>query len=180
MGLYYRRSRNYKYNPNNRDDVRHLPDVVQTLCFAFNRELIGNYNEQTLTRMCKGAYNPLGHPIIDFFDPVSFDILNNGGKISFLNHDDVGGVNQEGSRVNKHKHNNGNTPFKIDFGEKLVHFSGVGTGMNIHTNKNVNVPSSYASYCLDRYALFCKIFYNEDVGIDVSQYKDLLNYKWDI
>ena len=30
--------------------------------------------------MVAGYYNPAGHPVMDFFDPVSFDIINNGGK----------------------------------------------------------------------------------------------------
>jgi len=170
--------RNYKNNLCHNDDVRHLQDVCATGCFAFNRELISNFDYNTLTSMCQGIHNPLGHPVMDFFDPVMFDILKNGGKISFLDFDDVGGCNNQGSRNNKYSElNNMNAAFKIEFGEKMSHFSAVGSGMNFfHNSEKIrNVPSSYRDYAIDRYALFCKIFYNEDIGIDVSQYNSLFN-----
>lgn len=170
--------RNYKHNPNNRDDVRSLNDVCQTLCFGFNKSKINNHSFAELKSMCKGDHNPLGHGIIDFFDPVMFEILHNDGKIYHFHVDDVGGCDYYGTRNNKHKEiNNIETPFKIDFGDRLIHFSAVGSGMNIFTNKNVNIPEGYKNYALDRYALFCKIFYNENIGIDVSKYKKILEIK---
>lgn len=158
------------------DYYRQFSDVVSTNCFAFNKEKITKYDFETITRMTQGTYNPLNHNVLDFFDPVSFDILKNGGKISNLDFNDVGGCNKEGSRDNCFKeYNNDSTPFKIEFGEKLVHFSGVGSGMNFYHNKvNSKGIESYKEYCIDRYALFCKIFYDEDLGIDLSQYKKLL------
>jgi len=48
--------------------------------------------------------------------------------------------------------------------------------MNIFYNKSVNIPEGYKQYALDRYALFCKTFYNEDIGIDVSQYEELITF----
>jgi hypothetical protein len=168
--------RNYEYNQNSIDDVRGLRDVSQTCCFGFNKNKIGNYSYKILTRMCQGSFNPRGHKIIDFFDPVMFDILGNGGSIGKLCHDEVGGCNSEGSRENKFsKINNFKTPFKIDFGSKMMHFSAVGSGANIYHNKTVNIPESYRAYALDRYALFCKIFYLEDLGIDLSMYSDLIS-----
>jgi hypothetical protein len=171
-------TRCYKKNPNNRNDVRHLDDICQTYCFSFNKELVTKRPYNILAEMCQGTTNPLGHPVIDFFDPVSFDIIKNGGRVFLLDHDDVGGCNIEGSRNNEFKDlNNMETPFKIDFGRKVVHFSAVGSGMNIFNNRNVNIPDGYKKYALDRYALYCKIFYNEDIGIDVDQYKKLLSVK---
>lgn len=171
-------TRNYKNNPQNRNDIRHLDDVVSTNCFAFNKDLIGDYDYETLVRMVQGAYNPLDHITVDFFDPVSFCILKNGGKIFNLDFNDVGGCNKEGSRDNLYSEiNNDNTEYKIEFGSKLVHFSGVGSGMNVYEHDDVSIPESYKNYCLDRYALFCKIFYDEDIGIDVSKYKNLLDIK---
>jgi hypothetical protein len=174
-------TRNYKNNPQHRDDIRHLDDVVSTNCFAFNinkitKEHLSNYGR--LLGMVRGIHNPLRHTVLDFFDPVSFDILNNGGEIKVLPFDHVGACSKSGSRDNKYaKYNNLDCPFKIDFGKKLVHFSAVGSGMNFYNNPSVNVPKCYKNYALDRYALFCKIFYNEDLGMDLSQYKDLLEIK---
>ena len=170
--------RNYKNNPNGVDNVRHLPDIVQTVCFAFNKHFLTKYDDNTFIQMIRGMHNPLGHPVIDFFDPVSFDILKNGGKIYHLDPDDVGGCNILGKRDNIFKEiNNENTPFKIDFGRKLSHFSAVGSGMNFFKNGSHGVPPYYVNYAIDRYALFCKIFYGEDIGIDISKYKAILGVK---
>ena len=48
--------------------------------------------------------------------------------------------------------------------------------MNIYNNKLVNMADSYKQYALDRYALYCKIFYNEDLGVDLSSYQVLINF----
>lgn len=172
--------RNYKNNLCFRDDVRHLDDVVATGCFVFNKSLITkDYNYDEMTRMCQGFHNPIGEPVLDFFDPVSFDILKNGGKIWFLDFNEAGGCNREGSRDNVYADlNNMNTPFKIEFGSKMSHFSAVGSGMNFFHNpeKIHDVPDSYKNYAIDRYALFCKIFYDEESpNIDVSQYNRLFD-----
>lgn len=169
--------RNYKHNPNNRDDIRHLADVTQTLFFAFNRELVSTkWSYDLLTSMCRGNDNPLGHSVIDFFDPVMFDILNNGGKIKILSMEDYGGCDYYGKR-NTNSFPEANQI--IDFGQKLAHFSAVGSGMHYYHNwSKINVPQSYMTYAVDKYALFCKIFYNEDIcKIDTARYKPLLNIK---
>ncbi|QWD91098.1 hypothetical protein [Polynucleobacter sp. MWH-Braz-FAM2G] len=169
--------RNYKHNPNNLDHVRHLADVTQTYCFGFNKHKINCHRYGELVRMCLGSYNPKEHPVIDFFDPVMFEILGNRGSISFLNHDEVGGCNLQGSRLNAFSAvNDFATPFKIDFGSKLIHFSAVGSGVNIYRNKTVRMPESYRKYALDRYALFTKVFYNHDIGIDLSSYETLIEH----
>lgn len=167
----------YKKNPNKRDDVRYLNDVTQTCCFGFDRTKISSHSYGELMRMCLGIYNPRGHPVIDFFDPVMFEILGNGGKIDFLPHDEAGGCNIEGSRQNAFaKINDFDTPFKIDFGSKLIHFSAVGSGINVYRNRSVRMPESYRKYALDRYALFAYTFLNRDIGIDLSNYSELITY----
>ncbi|MFA6391478.1 MAG: glycosyltransferase family A protein [Patescibacteria group bacterium] len=170
--------RNYKHNPNNRDDIRHLPDLTQTLCFGFDREKITGYNYKTLTKMCQGGYNPLGHPVIDFFDPVMFDILHNRGTVYHLNQDEFGGCDFYGKRVNKYPAINA----LIDFGNRLAHFAAVGSGMYYFNNKDKildNIPKSYVNFAIEKYAIFCKIFYNEDLNItyDKDKYQPLLSIK---
>ncbi len=165
----------YKKNPNKRDDVRHLDDVTQTCCFGFDRSKIDRHSYKELVRMCLGVYNPKGHPVIDFFDPVMFEILGNGGKIDFLPHDEAGGCNLAGSRQNAFARvNDYDTPFKIDFGSKLIHFSAVGSGINVYRNRSVRLAESYRQYALDRYALFAQTFLNRDIGIDLSNYGELI------
>lgn len=168
--------RNYMHNPNNRDDVRHLQDITQTYFFGFDRTKVSHYTYETLVPMCRGTYNPLGHPVIDFFDPVMFNILSNGGTVKILNQEDFGSCDFYGNRTigifaeeNRH----------MDFGYKICHFSAVGSGMNFYHHGNGNVPLSYTNYGKEKYALYCKIFYNEviNIPIDEEKYKAILNVK---
>lgn len=169
--------RNYKHNRNNLDHVRHLADVTQTCCFGFNKRKINSHRYSELVKMTLGSYNPKGHSVIDFFDPIMFEILGNLGRISFLNPDEVGGCNLQGSRQNSFAAvNDFETPFKIDFGSKLIHFSAVGSGVNIYRNKAVRIPESYRQYALDRYALFAKVFHGRDIGLDLSSYGPLIDH----
>ena len=129
--------------------------------------------------MIHGTYNPFPFPTIDFFDPVMFDMVHNGAKILHLSSDDVGGWDIHGSRDNVFKDiNNFPTSYKLDFGKKLVHFSCVGSGMNFYLHPEIidTVGKEYATAALDRYALFCKIFYNETLtGISVEPYKKIID-----
>lgn len=169
--------RAYRNNPNKRDDVRHLNDLTQTCCFGFDREKVDQHRFNELVQMCLGTYNPKGHPVIDFFDPVMFEILGNGGGVDFLPHDAAGGCNLDGSRNNAFAEiNDFDTPFKIDFGSQFVHFSAVGSGMNIHRNRTVRMPESYRQYALDRYALYAKIFLGRDIGVDLKDYENLIDF----
>jgi len=155
--------RNYKYNPNNRNDVRHLPDITQTYCFGFNRNKITITNFNILTKMCQG--NPIGlnHSVIDFFDPVAFHILNNGGKVYNYDNNIMGGCNYYGKRENKYTITN-----KIfDVGDAIIHFAGIGSGQNFikmsQQNIPINVPDSYVNWCVKRYDIYSKLFFNRPI-----------------
>jgi len=146
----------YKNNLNGRTDLSHLSDVVQTYIFGFNKEKIGNQNN--LVSMCEGHYNPLGHQILDFFDPVSFVILNNGGKIYFLDYNDYGGMNSDGNKTNHY----GDINHKIDFGHKIIHFAGVGSGMNFYNNPQNITHGGYMGWAKSQYVIYQKLFYDEN------------------
>ncbi len=145
------------------------------------KHLLGPYKMSKFAQMIHGTYNPFPFPTIDFFDPVMFDMVRNGASIYHLDFDDVGGCNYFGKRNNIHADiNDFPTKYKLDFGNKLVHFSCVGSGMNFYHNPDAaaNVPRSYVDAALDRYALFCKIFYNETLpNISTDQYKSILEIK---
>ncbi len=145
------------------------------------KHMTGAYKMSKFAQMIHGTYNPFPFPTIDFFDPVMFDMIRNGASIYHLDFDDVGGCNYYGERTNVFTNiNDYPTKYKLDFGRKLVHFSCVGSGMNfyLHPDAAANVPKSYVDASLDRYALFCKLFYNETLpGISTDQYKDILDIK---
>ena len=164
----------YKNNMNGRTDLSNLSDVSQTYFYAFNKNKISDYDFPTLRNMIVGFHNPLNHPILDYFDPVSFDILKNGGKIFFLNVDQVGGLTEEGNRKNNFLELNSD----MDFGENIIHFAGVGSGMKFYFKGTENAAKSYADWALKRFALYYKTFYDKDVenvSVDENIYKLLIN-----
>lgn len=155
--------RNYKHNPNNRDDVRHLPDITQTYCFGFNKKKLPTTNFETLSAMCQGSPIGLNHNIIDFFDPVAFTIINNGGKVYHIHNDVIGGCDFYGKRHNKYPETNA----IYDVGDAIIHFAGIGSGMNFHTmilnNQHINVPRTYVTWCLMRYDIYSRLFFNTTI-----------------
>lgn len=160
--------RNYQHNPNKRDDVRHLPDLAQTAFFGFNRTKIDPWPFSVFVKMVQGTYNPYGHPVIDFFDPVMFNILRNNGRIHHLLQEDYGGLNQAGHRdVGPYPQLNS----LIDFGKKFIHFSAVGSGMNYYHNSKTTqtVPASYRDYAIEKYALYCRLFYQETIDHPINE-----------
>lgn len=157
--------RPYRNNKCSRDDIRHLDDVVSTYFIGVNTEKISKYDFNTLHRMIVGYYCPVGNPILDFFDPVSFDIIRNGGKVFYLPFEDYGSTDENGNS------DNGFTKLNdlFDFGKKTIHFAGIGSGMNFYYNGNGNVPSTYTEWAKKRFSLYMKVFYNEDIEFPFEQ-----------
>ena len=156
------------------NQIKNLEDVVSTFFLGVNIDKIGKYDFNTLHRMIVGYHNPLGHAIIDFFDPVSFDILNNGGKIFYLDYKDYGSCDDNGSFDNGFPKMND----LFDFGNKIIHFAGIGSGMNFYYNGNGNVPATYTEWAKKRFSLYMKVFYNEDIEFEYEEddYKLLKEY----
>lgn len=155
--------RNYKHNPNNRNDVRHLPDITQTYCFGFNKSKITITDFNLLTAMCQGNPVGLNHTVIDFFDPVAFHMINNGAKVYHIDNDIMGGCNYYGKRENKYL-----IPNKIfDVGDAIIHFAGIGSGQNFvkmtQEKRHINVPLSYVNWCIKRYDIYSKIFFKRPI-----------------
>jgi hypothetical protein len=168
--------RNYPNNPNNRDDVRHLPDLTQTYCFGFDKRFIYVTNQEVLSRFIentidndilykiKQEYPDYIHvPVIDFFDTLAFNMLFKGATIKIMDNDIIGGINIDGKRINKY----GILNRDMDFGDKIVHFASVGSGLNflkmIQTGTPINVPSCYVEYALGKLDLYMRLFYNNKI-----------------
>jgi len=147
------------------------PTTLATALFGFNKTFLGNWNQNQLEGMCVTT-DPLGMPCLDHLDPISYDILRNGGRPYFFDFNEVGAVNENYSRENCLAYLNR----EIDVGTKFVHFAAVGSGMDVYLNR-VKLEEGYATYAKKRYALFCKLFYNEDLGIDLSEFKNVLENK---
>lgn len=161
--------RPYKLNPNSREDVRSYPDAVQTYCFGFKTRFLTEKNLSVLQPMVQGL--SWKHPVIDFFDPVTFHMLENGATLGYLDPSVIGGVAFDGTRKNGVALN---TDF--DVGKKIIHFAGVGSGKNFAAmmarNERISVPSSYVQFGLTRYDAYSRIFFGKGVlatcSLDIS------------
>lgn len=155
----------YKNNMNGRTDLSELADVSQTYFYAFNKTKIGDYPFNILRHMVVGYHNPLNHPILDYFDPVCFDMLKNGAKPYFLSPDEVGGLTPEGNRKNKFEKLNSD----MDFGENLMHFAGVGSGMKFYKNGPGNAAQGYVDWSIKRYGVYSSVVFGEELeGVEVD------------
>ena len=56
-----------------------------------------------------------------------------------------------------------------DCGKKMIHFAGIGSGMNFYYNGNGSVPESYSNWAKERFSLYMKLFYNEDINYTYNQ-----------
>ena len=158
--------RPYKNNKaNDKGQFDELEDVVGTCFFGINTDKISNYDFNTLHRMCVGYYNPHGHQVIDFFDPVSFDVIKNEGKVKYLDSKFYGSCDEDGNYDNGYPKLNE----LFDFGDKFIHFAGIGSGQNFTNNGPGNVPMHYVDWAKERYSMYMKLFYNEDVGDGFDQ-----------
>ena len=153
--------RSYEKNRCNRNDLTGIPDAIGTCFFGMNLDKLPEHDFSTLHRMVAGYYNPHAHPILDFFDPVTFDVLYKGGKIKYLDFNEYGASNADGSWANEYPELN----LLFDFGRKFVHFAGIGSGMNFYYNGDGSVPSSYSDWAKERFSLYMKLFYNEDLTV---------------
>lgn len=157
--------RSYEKNRCNRNDLVGLPDLVGTCFFGVNLDKISKYDFDILHNMVAGYYNPYGTPILDFFDPVSFDIIKNEGKVKYLDFNGYGASNEDGSWDNEFPELNK----LFDFGKKFIHFAGIGSGMNFYYNGNGSVPASYADWAKERFSMYMKLFYNEDLNVEYNK-----------
>jgi hypothetical protein len=169
--------RNYPNNPHkHRNDVRHLPDVTATYCFGFNKQLIPVEQPQLLERLVENTLDPLViselrfrypwykyEPTLDYFDPVAFIMIQHGAKVCILDNDVMGGFDNDGGRKNKY----GVLNEDCDFGDKIIHFASVGSGLNfvtkIQNKQPIRVPEWYVEYAISKLDLYLRLFYTKSI-----------------
>jgi hypothetical protein len=147
-----------------------LPDVVNTDCFIFDKRLINTRPYFYLKRKIAGR-RPIGHPVVDFFDPVSFEIISKGGLVLYMDTPDDG--NKSFSKPNSEFHN------------KRISFAAVGSGLNFYKNPSTKTSVGYRKFAISSYALFAKWLLNKDIGVPpldapeiVSKLKKLNQEQW--
>lgn len=140
--------------------VAGIPDTVGTCFFGMDLTDLSIKDPEVVRRMCQGSISLTGEPILDYFDPVSFHVMRNGGRVKYLSSLDYGGGDENGNWDNGFDGLN----LLCDFGKKFVHLAGVGSGLNFINNGSGNVPASYSDWAKERYNLYSKLFYNEETG----------------
>jgi hypothetical protein len=149
-------------------------DTISTYIFGFKVEYFSKYSFLELESMIQGELNILGFPVIDFFDSLTFLIYFNKGNPYYLDPNKYGSMDSFGSRNNLYPILNN----IFDFGSKIMHFSSVCSGYNIHNNISTRVTTSYAAHSLYTYKLYQQLILkikDEDVTQD-EHIKTILNY----
>lgn len=128
------------------------PDVVNTDCFLFDRHYVSRWNTRLLEKRIQGKRTSLA-PVVDFFDPISFEIMRKkGGSVYYLDSPDLGF--------------HGVTNYDSPIFERRINFAAVGSGINFYKNPSVNVPEGYRNFALSSYATYAKWVLDLDIGID--------------
>lgn len=153
----------YKNNPVNIPIPDNIPDTLSTYFLGINTKRIPTYDFDTFCKMWQGAYHPWNWPILDFGDAVIHSIMNNGGKINYMNPNLIGGQDEDGKKFNAFSCYRSN--LHLDMGTLLAHFGGVGSGCAVYNGK-FSPEKSYADWALLRYALWSKLFSHVEIIAD--------------
>lgn len=146
--------RMYKNNLNHLEDVGHLPDCVDTMCFGFNRRKVPKSTFPGLIRRLRGQTwrdKIIGRKIIDFFDSISFSLMRKGLIVYLCSpHDGPSGIRQVDS------------PFM----NKIVEVrSAVGSGCAFSKGYGKKVADAYRVYALESYSIYAYYLLGFETGI---------------
>jgi hypothetical protein len=150
----------YRRNGKDGQMLNLRPDVVNTDCFAFTLEYIKKFPKFWLRRKIKGKRISF-RPIVDFFDPISFEIMSKGGKVKYMDSPENGS-----SSV---------TNNSSDFMQRRISFAAVGSGINIYKNPKIKTSKGYAKFALASYSLYSKEILGIDLGLESLKDMELVN-----
>jgi hypothetical protein len=152
--------RTYRKSGSDGLNLDKLQDVVATDCFIFDKRLIRLRPHWYLARKIFGR-RPIKHPVVDFFDPVSFEIIAKGGSVLYIDSPNEG----ISSTAN----------FSSQFMQKRISFAAVGSGLNFFKNPKVKTSPGYKSFALSSYSLYAKWLLNKDIGIAPLNAPEIVN-----
>lgn len=136
-----------------------LHDVVNTDCFVFDKEFINTKPNFWFKRKILGR-RVSKKPVIDFFDPVSFEIVKNRGRVLYMD-----------------SPTDGQSAFpksNSDFHQNRISFAAVGSGLNFYKNSEVKTSAGYKQFAISSYSLFAKYLLNQNIGITPLNEPDLV------
>jgi hypothetical protein len=126
------------------------PDSINTDCFAFTTKYISKRPRFWLRRKILGKRISL-KPVVDFFDPVTFEIIEKKGGVKYMDSPHNG----FSSTIN----------YESNFMESRISFAAVGSGCNFFNNNVENIPKGYIDFALASYSLFANEFLQKDIGV---------------
>ena len=126
------------------------PDSINTDCFAFTTKYISKRPRFWLRRKILGKRISL-KPVVDFFDPVTFEIIEKKGRVKYMDSPHNG----FSSTIN----------YESNFMESRISFAAVGSGCNFFNNNVENIPKGYLDFALASYSLFANEFLQKDIGV---------------
>ena len=144
------RHRHYRRDGKDSKQLDARPDAVNTDCFAFTKNKIRKFPKFWLRRKILGRRVSL-KPVVDAFDPVTFEIIKQNGKVKYMDSPEAG------------FHSTSNWDSK--FLNSRISFAAVGSGCNFFKNGYGSVPEHYAKYAISSYSLFALELLNKDIGI---------------
>ncbi len=156
----YGSRRCYQNNPGKAPVKTGLEDAISTYFLGFNPSFLGSLPVDKVLfhnfeRMIQGVYNPLGFPVLDFFDPCFFYMRSQGASVFYEDQNIIGGQNMHGKKDSVFKSN-----LHMDMGSHLCHFGGVGSGYFATQNKlkidngELKMETGYRDWAIDRWNLF--------------------------
>lgn len=153
------KNRGYRKNGMDGRQLNLRPDCVNTDCFAFTTEHISKWPRFWLRRKISGR-RVSWKPVVDFFDPVTFEIIKKSKKIKYMDSPHDGYQ----STLNK----------KSKFMESRISFAAVGSGCNFYKNGHEGIPKGYSGFALASYSLFSKELLGKDIDITPLDDKELI------
>jgi hypothetical protein len=149
--------RNYRKQGRDGKALDKLPDAVNTDCFIFDTNFVRVFPKVFLKRKIVGKRS-IKHPVVDFFDPITFEIINNGGNVFYADSPLEGST----SKINT----------SSDFMQNRISFTAVGSGVNFYKNPDIKVPIGYKNFALQSYALYSKWILDVELS-GVNPHNDL-------
>jgi len=126
------------------------PDALNTDIIAFRRLSVPRRFSPLLTRRIRGK-RPLRYPVVDFFDPIIFEMVRAGKRIDYVDSPESG--------------KQGFTNTKAQIYKSRISFAAVGSGLNFMKNPEAKTSPGYRAYALSSYSLYAKYLLGIDTGI---------------
>lgn len=152
--------RNYRKEGRDGRSLDRRPDSLNTDLIAFRRAAVPRKNSPLLTRRIRGR-RPIRYPVVDFFDPVVFQMIEMGKRIVYYDSPNRGYQSKQ-------------DPNSKIFTNRIS-FAAVGSGLNFLKSPDARTSPGYRAYAIASYSLFAKHLLEVDTGIAPLENPELVD-----